>query len=166
MGRLRRESTGSGPGPPITVRGSEVISELGDLYAGEEVNLVARRYDLGRKEHVNTVAEQFSDYGFRVVRVEYPTPYLSFERRVYQDSRGRIVRGIVLAQTIFPSYSNSLIVNGVVYLPQYATASETQNSEARAAYEVAGYAVVPTDMTQSISFRGATRCLAKEIHGH
>jgi len=166
MGRLRRESTGSGQGLPMTVRRSEVISVLRDLYPGEDFEVAVRRYHLGRQEHVGKVAKAFSDYGFRVVRLENPTPYVSMERIGYLDDEGRVVRRIMRVQTIFPTYTNSLMVNGVVYLPQYATASDAQNTQARVPYEKAGFTVVPTDMTQSISFRGATRCLSKEIHGN
>jgi agmatine/peptidylarginine deiminase len=167
-GSLRLESAGSGQGLPMTLRWSEMISVLGDLYPDAKFEETVQRYPSGHshQEHVKKVASAFADYGFRVERIENPTPFLSLEGFDYRDSEGQTVRRIMTVQTVFPTYTNSLMVNGVVYLPQYATASNAQNTQARAPYEKAGFTVVPVDMTQNISFRGATRCLAKEIHGN
>ncbi len=150
----------------MTVRWPDVTSVLGDLYPDVELEEIQQRYpSLGRQEHVNKVAKAFANYGFRVVRLENPTPFLSLERFNYHDNERQTVKRIMRVQTGFPTYTNSLMVNGVVYVPQYATASNAQNARARALYEKAGFTVVPTDMTQNISFRGATRCLSQVIHG-
>lgn len=165
MGRLHRESPGSSTDLPVAAQGPEVMALLSDLYPGEEPEVEVRRYTLSRHEHLERVAEAFRGYGFHVVRVENPTPYISLERIAYEDGQGRVLRKILRVQAIFPTYTNSLLVNGVVYLPEYETASDAQNARAIELHEQAGFTVVPTPMTQSISFHGATRCLSQEIHG-
>ncbi|MEN8144098.1 MAG: agmatine deiminase family protein [Gemmatimonadota bacterium] len=166
MGRLRMGPIDSSGDVKVTILPAQLISTLNDYYPQTEVEVRARKYHLGRQEHVDAVAEAFAEFGFDVVRLRNPTPYLSLERVRYQDNEGRVIKSTMLVQTVFPTYTNSLMVNGVVYLPQYANATNSDNAQAVSLHEQAGFAVVPTDMTQSISFRGASRCLATEIHGN
>ena len=117
------------------------------------------------RQQLDKVAQLFESWGFRVVRVQNPAPYLAVERLEYEAPDGRIAHRVVRADPVFPTYTNALVVNGRAYLPQYATATPLQNRAARRVYADYGLQVEPVDMTENIAFRGAARCLTLEIHG-
>jgi len=88
--------------------------------------------------------------GFRVIRI--PSGVFKIKHRLF-----------------FPNYANSLIVNGVVYMPVYSSGSSymgmTQEHDrlAQRIYESMGYKVVPVDSTVFIYFRGSIHCTTSEI---
>ena len=83
----------------------------------------------------------------------------------------RIPSGVfkIKHRLFFPNYANSLIVNGVVYMPVYSSGSNymgmTQEHDrlAQRIYESMGYKVVPVDSTVFIYFRGSIHCTTSEI---
>jgi agmatine/peptidylarginine deiminase len=88
--------------------------------------------------------------GFRVIRI--PSGVFKIKHRLF-----------------FLNYANSLIVNGVVYMPVYSSGSSymgmTQEHDrlAQRIYESMGYKVVPVDSTVFIYFRGSIHCTTSEI---
>ncbi len=61
------------------------------------------------------------------------------------------------------TYTNSLVVNGVAIIPSYSGSAEEAN--ARAAYESAGYTVVPVPSDDSIVAGGSIHCVTQTIPG-
>jgi len=61
------------------------------------------------------------------------------------------------------TYTNSLIVNSVAIIPSYSNSGEEAN--ARAAYEAAGYTVVPVNTDDSIRAGGSIHCVTQTIPG-
>lgn len=61
------------------------------------------------------------------------------------------------------TYTNSTLVNGVAIVPSYSSSSEEAN--AKAAYEQAGYRVVPVPSDDSIVAGGSIHCVTQTIPG-
>ena len=61
------------------------------------------------------------------------------------------------------TYTNSTLVNGVAIIPSYSGSSEEAN--AKAAYESAGYTVVPVPSDSSIVAGGSIHCVTQTIPG-
>lgn len=159
-GRLRRDESGEA----LALSWSDVQKELGRMHPdAETASLPAPPWPL--RVQLDKVADLFGAWGFRVVRVRNPAPYLAVERLEYEAPDGRVVHRVVHADPVFPTYTNALVVNGRAYLPQYATAAAAENAAARRVYAEHGFEVEPVDMTENIAFRGAARCLTLEIHG-
>ncbi len=60
------------------------------------------------------------------------------------------------------TYTNSLIVNGVAIIPSY-TGHDSQNADAKAAYEQAGLKVVEVNSDDSIRAGGSIHCTTQNI---
>ncbi|PKM97616.1 MAG: hypothetical protein CVU79_07210 [Elusimicrobia bacterium HGW-Elusimicrobia-3] len=61
------------------------------------------------------------------------------------------------------TYTNSTLVNGVAIIPSYSVSTEEGN--ARAAYEAAGYTVAPVPSDDSIVAGGSIHCTTQTIPG-
>jgi len=61
------------------------------------------------------------------------------------------------------TYTNSLVVNNVAIIPSYSVSTEEAN--AKAAYEQAGYTVVPVPSDDSIVAGGSIHCVTQTIPG-
>lgn len=61
------------------------------------------------------------------------------------------------------TYTNSTLVNGVAIIPSYS--SSTEEANARAAYESAGYTVAPVASDDSIVAGGSIHCTTQTIPG-
>ncbi|OGS04630.1 MAG: hypothetical protein A3I76_06155 [Elusimicrobia bacterium RIFCSPLOWO2_02_FULL_61_11] len=61
------------------------------------------------------------------------------------------------------TYTNSLVVNNVAIIPSYSVSTEEAN--AKAAYEQAGYTVVPVLSDDSIVAGGSIHCVTQTIPG-
>ncbi|OGR70270.1 MAG: hypothetical protein A2089_04655 [Elusimicrobia bacterium GWD2_63_28] len=61
------------------------------------------------------------------------------------------------------TYTNSLVVNNVAIIPSYSVSTEEGN--AKAAYESAGYTVVPVPSDDSIVAGGSIHCVTQTIPG-
>jgi agmatine/peptidylarginine deiminase len=61
------------------------------------------------------------------------------------------------------TYTNSLVVNNVAIIPSYSGSAEEAN--AKAAYESAGYKVVPVPSDDSIVSGGSIHCVTQTIPG-
>lgn len=61
------------------------------------------------------------------------------------------------------TYTNSLVVNNVAIIPSYSGSAEEGN--AKAAYEAAGYTVVPVPSDDSIVAGGSIHCVTQTIPG-
>lgn len=61
------------------------------------------------------------------------------------------------------TYTNSTLVNGVAIIPSYS--SSTEEGNARAAYEAAGYTVAPVASDDSIVAGGSIHCTTQTIPG-
>jgi agmatine deiminase len=61
------------------------------------------------------------------------------------------------------TYTNSLVVNNVAIIPSYSASTEEAN--AKAAYESAGYTVVPVPSDDSIVAGGSIHCVTQTIPG-
>ena len=61
------------------------------------------------------------------------------------------------------TYTNSLVVNNVAIIPSYSGSAEEAN--AKAAYESAGYTVVPVPSDDSIVAGGSIHCVTQTIPG-
>ncbi|MHB0997048.1 MAG: agmatine deiminase family protein [Elusimicrobiales bacterium] len=61
------------------------------------------------------------------------------------------------------TYTNSLIVNNVAIIPSYSGSNE--EGSAKAAYEAAGYTVVPVNTDDSIRAGGSIHCVTQTIPG-
>jgi len=62
------------------------------------------------------------------------------------------------------TYTNSLVVNGVAIIPSYSGKPE-EEAAAKAAYEQAGYTVVPVPSDDSIVSGGSIHCTTQSIPG-
>lgn len=62
------------------------------------------------------------------------------------------------------TYTNSLVVNGVAIIPSYSGKPE-EEAAAKAAYEQAGYTVVPVNSDDSIVSGGSIHCTTQSIPG-
>lgn len=62
------------------------------------------------------------------------------------------------------TYTNSLVVNGVAIIPSYSAKPE-EEAKAKAAYEQAGYTVVPVPSDESIVAGGSIHCVTQTIPG-
>ncbi len=61
------------------------------------------------------------------------------------------------------TYTNSLVVNNIAIIPSYSVSTEEAN--AKAAYEAAGYTVVPVASDDSIVSGGSIHCVTQTIPG-
>ena len=61
------------------------------------------------------------------------------------------------------TYTNSLVVNNVAIIPSYSVS--TEEAKAKAAYEAAGYTVVPVPSDDSIVAGGSIHCVTQTIPG-
>ena len=95
-------------------------------------------------------ADLLISHGFRVIRI--PSGVFKIKNRLF-----------------FPNYANSLIVNGVVYMPVYSSGSKYMGMSkehdqlVQRIYESMAYRVVPIDSTVFIYFRGSIHCTTSEI---
>ena len=62
------------------------------------------------------------------------------------------------------TYTNSLTVNGVAIIPSYSGKTE-EEAAAKAAYEAAGFTVVPVNSDESITSGGSIHCTTQSIPG-
>jgi agmatine deiminase len=75
----------------------------------------------------------------------------------------KIVTTKAWATDAWYTYTNSLVVNNVAIIPSYS--SSTEEANARAAYESAGYTVVPVPSDDSIVAGGSIHCVTQTIPG-
>jgi agmatine/peptidylarginine deiminase len=89
---------------------------------------------------------------YRVVRIPMPSWGGQYPPFNYQP----------LKKYLYPTYTNSLILNDLVFLPVYGTPSD---EEAKEIYRQAlpGYQIIPIDCKSLIDEGGALHCITKEI---
>jgi len=75
----------------------------------------------------------------------------------------KIVTAKAWATDAWYTYTNSLVVNDVAIIPSYSVSTEEAN--AKAAYESAGYTVVPVPSDDSIVAGGSIHCVTQTIPG-
>ena len=120
---------------------------------------------LNLKDFSDRLIQQLKAEGFDVIEIIQPEPLVTltiFHDKLQSNS---VKINKVTARLIFPTYLNSILVNGMAFIPSYSYWADNQkNQMAAAKYKSAGYKVqqLPSDF---IILQGGTiHCIAKEIN--
>ncbi len=97
----------------------------------------------------------------KVMINRFPAGHQNYQRMENAANRltssGYAVTRLDLADNVFASYSNAIIVNNVCFVPTYG--KSTTDSAAMTAYRNAGYTVYGIDCREIITWSGALHCI-------
>jgi len=105
----------------------------------------------------------FEKSGFRVIGIPTPAPYLIYTVVNYLNKQGRQFSQTIIPKLVFRTYTNSLILNGKVFIPQYPKTASVADKQALNIYRNLGLKVFPIDSEYSIQSGGSVHCLTMQI---
>lgn len=117
------------------------------------------------KQFSDHLVTQFKNEGFDVIEIPQPQPVVTVTVVQHMKEDRTVVVDKVRARIVFPTYLNSLLINGTAFIPSYNYwANDELNRRAFDHYRSAGFNVqsLPSDFT--ILEGGTIHCVTKEIH--
>ncbi|MCO4755017.1 MAG: agmatine deiminase family protein, partial [Bacteriovoracaceae bacterium] len=117
------------------------------------------------KEHSKKVAMQFKEKGLNVIEIEAPLPVAFIIENTYKNELGEIVHTENGVYHHFPTYTNSLIINDAIAIPEYKhLADQTSNHKAHQTFAKYFGKVVPFGSDLNIMLGGSVHCLTMNVH--
>jgi agmatine/peptidylarginine deiminase len=116
-------------------------------------------------EHSNDTASFFKKLGVEVIEVGAPAPVAYLHEMAFEDSSGKQVHKTNELEFRFPTFTNSLIINNNVVIPNYGKlASKQLNDDAVEKYNLYFHKVLSLPSDSNILLGGSIHCLTMDVH--
>jgi agmatine/peptidylarginine deiminase len=159
------EFTRSAPGQGLKIKNiqsNQVYTSQKELFQNYSIN---NFYQNDWVKHSEDTKDKLEKLGFKVIEIKAPQPVASFEVYEYLNSKGEVVHTGKEVSYTFPTYTNSLITNNSVSIPQYSKlASKELNESAIKTYRKYFEKVIPINTDQNILQGGSIHCLTMDMH--